>query len=82
VPGAAASLVIAIVWVLILAALLRYGLWVAIVAALVLALMSLSRVDVPNSVDREYEWRRGLLGFGLYDAEGFRVDPHDPQKRD
>ncbi|MFX8071338.1 hypothetical protein ABTK88_19860, partial [Acinetobacter baumannii] len=44
-PVAAANLVSAAVWMLIVAALLRFGLWVAIVAAVVLVLMSLGQAD-------------------------------------
>jgi hypothetical protein len=79
-PVVGANLVIAAVWVLIVAALVRYGLWVGIVAGLVLVLVSLGTTDVPNSVEREYNWRMGYMGFGLYNSDGFRVDPHDPDK--
>ena len=78
-PVGAANLVICAVWVLIVAALLHYGLWVAIVVTtLLIVMMSMGQVDVPNSVEGEPEWRNGLLGFGLYNAEGLRIDPHDP----
>lgn len=79
-PVAAANLVSAAVWMLIVAALLRFGLWVAIVAAVVLVLMSLGQADIPNSVEHEYQWRMGYFGFGLYNSDGLRVDPHDPEK--
>lgn len=51
------------------------------VALVLVVLLSLGVSDVPNSVDREYQWRRGFLGFGLYDENGFRVDPRDPEKK-
>jgi uncharacterized membrane protein YphA (DoxX/SURF4 family) len=79
-PVVGANLVIAAVWVLIVAALVRYGLWMGVVAAVSLVLMSFGWSDVTNSVAREPEWRDGLLGFGLYNAEGLRVDPHDPDR--
>lgn len=78
--AAAANLLIAAVWALVVAALLRFGLWVAIVAAMVLVLMALGHADIPNSVEREYQWRMGYFGFGLYNSDGLRVDPHDPEK--
>jgi hypothetical protein len=31
-----------------------------------------------DSDDPEWKWRQGLLGFGLYNQSGFRIDPHDP----
>jgi predicted membrane metal-binding protein len=79
-PAGAANLVIAAVWVLIVAELLRYGLWAAIVAALIPVLVAAGMTDVPNSVERENKWRMGYMGFGLYNSDGFRVDPHDPDK--
>lgn len=79
-PLAAANLVIAAVWLLVVAALLRYGLWMAIAAFVVLVLMSLGQGDLPNSVAREPEWRDDYAGPGLYDAHDFRVDPHDPDR--
>lgn len=74
----AAWLVVAALWAFILGCLIHYGFRVAIVAALFMLLPSLGGARVPNSVDREWEWRRGLLGFGFYDADGYRVDPHEP----
>jgi hypothetical protein len=45
-------------------------------AVLVLAARVLANAD--PSIDRDQpEWRDGLLGFGLYDRKGFRIDPHD-----
>lgn len=28
--------------------------------------------------ESEWKWRQGLLGFGLYNQSGFRIDSHDP----
>lgn len=28
------------------------------------------------------QWRQGLLGFGLYDKHGIRIDPYDPNEID
>ncbi len=80
-PAAVANVLIATVWLVVVAGILRYGLWIAMVALVLVVLLSLGVSDVPNSVDREYQWRRGFLGFGLYDENGFRVDPHDPEKK-
>ena len=76
----AANLLIALAWVVVVAGVLHYGLWIAIVAAVVVVLLLSGSSDVPNSVSREHKWRNGFLGFGLYNADGFRVDPHDPEK--
>ncbi|MGH8289617.1 MAG: DUF3742 family protein [Steroidobacteraceae bacterium] len=31
-----------------------------------------------DSDEPEWKWRQGLLGFGLYNQSGFRIDSHDP----
>ena len=80
-PIVAAKLVIAAVWILIGAVLLHYGVGVAVVAALVLVLVLAGINNVPNSVERENKWRMGYMGFGLYNSDGFRVDPHDPDRQ-
>jgi hypothetical protein len=80
-PPVAAWLVVAALWAFILGCLIHYGFRVAIVAALFMLLSSLDGARVPNSVDREWEWRRGPLGFGVYDADGYRLDPHEPPDR-
>jgi len=78
----AATLLIATGWLAVAATIIHYALWVAVVVLLVAFFVASGASDIPNSVEREYEWRRGFLGFGLYDADGFRVDPRDPEKRD
>ena len=80
-PRIAVNLAIAFVWILVVAALLRFGLGVAIVAVALVVLTFLDPIDIPNSVEQEPQWRDGLLGFGLYNAEGLRIDPHDPDRR-
>ena len=79
-PVGAANSVIAAVWIIVVAAFVRYGLWVWTVAALAFVLVLAGVADVPNSVEQEHKWRMGYMGFGLYNADGFRVDPHDPDK--
>jgi hypothetical protein len=36
----------------------------------------LARADL-SPPKKTVEWRNGLLGFGLYNRRGWRVDPHD-----
>ena len=79
--AAVANVLIATVWLVVVAGILRFGLWVAIVAVAVLVFLSLGLSDVPNSVAREPEWRDDYAGPGLYDSHDFRVDPHDPDKK-
>jgi hypothetical protein len=79
-PPAAANLVIAAIWILVVAVLLRHGLWLAVGAAVVLVLISLGHADIANCAARQPEWRDDYAGPGLYDAHDFRVDPYDPDK--
>jgi hypothetical protein len=52
--------------------------WFALlVGALLIAAAVLSRVSRSGGQSKP-EWRQGLLGFGVYDEKGFRIDPHDP----
>jgi hypothetical protein len=79
-PIAVANLLIAAMWILFGAALLHYGFWMLLVLATLLVLVSANGTSAPNNVERENKWRMGYLGFGLYNSDGFRVDPHDPDR--
>jgi hypothetical protein len=51
-----------------------FALLVGVMLILAMVLPHISR----SSDDVEPEWRQGVRGFGLYDANEFRIDPHDP----
>ena len=52
--------------------------WFALlVGALLIIAAVLARVNGSRG-QCQPEWRQGLLGFGLYDEKGFRIDPHGP----
>ena len=76
----AATLLITTGWLAVAAAVIHYALWIAVVVLLVAFLVACGVSDIPNSVEREYEWRQGFMGFGLYNKDGLRVDPHDPEQ--
>lgn len=46
-----------------------------IAALLVTRILAHAELSTP---EKTVEWRNGLLGFGLYNQNGWRVDPHDP----
>ncbi|WP_152245663.1 DUF3742 family protein [Xanthomonas sp. LMG 12462] len=54
-------------WIAALVLMLAAGCWLAANAS-----GSLGEEDEPP------QWRNGLLGFGLYDKDGARIDPYDP----
>jgi hypothetical protein len=58
--------------VLYVSAVLAFLVAIALIAA---AVTSQSRAS--NDGDSP-QWRNGSLGFGLYDRDGHRIDPHDP----
>lgn len=47
-------------------------------ALLLIAASGGSRAVITPIHEEELEWRDGLLGFGAYNKDGVRVDPHDP----
>lgn len=53
--------------------------WLALVLAVLIIVVSLARDGQLDEGDKPPELRDGLLGFGLYDKDGFRVDPGDPK---
>jgi hypothetical protein len=73
-----------LMWIIRLALLAVVLYTSIIVAVLLLAVLLIARVranaDLPSSY-KAAEWRSGLLGFGLYDQSGWRIDPHDPNDR-
>lgn len=76
----AANVLIALGWLGVAAAVIHYGLWIAIVVFVVPLLTASGIAYLPTNVADEPEWRQGYSGFGRYDKEGFRVDPYDPER--
>ena len=80
-PAGYANMVLWTVKLLVLGALLYVAFWTVLLPVLtVVAIWSVHHVDW-NEEDQPPEWRDGLLGFGLYDKDGFRTDPHDPDEQ-
>lgn len=77
VPVSTSKFVIWIIRFAVLAAVLSLSFVAALLlAALVLIMRMLANADLSTDRDQT-EWRDGLLGFGLYDRKGFRIDPHE-----
>lgn len=74
----------ALLWTIklcLLGVFLYLAFWVAVIAILsVLGVWRISRSDLERYENR-LEWRDGLLGYGLYDETGTRVDPYDPDEQ-
>jgi hypothetical protein len=81
--GLSTSMAQATIWVVrlvFLAAVFYVSVMLAVlVAAFLIVAMAVSHADLSVDEDRA-EWRDGLLGFGLYNRDGFRIDPHDPNE--
>lgn len=75
-----ARILLLAVGVAIVAALVLMALWLALVFLCVFIAVKLLPHIGRSSESDEPEWRQGLLGFGLYDQKGFRIDPHDPKQ--
>lgn len=52
--------------------------WFALLVGALLAIAAVFARVSGSGGQSQPEWRQGLLGFGLYDDKGFRIDPHDP----
>ena len=80
--GVPTTLARASIWIINLSALaltLYYFLPIGlVVAGLLLVAQGLSLSDISVHDKKKAQWRDGLLGFGLYTHDGFRIDPHDP----
>jgi hypothetical protein len=81
VRGCPAAVAYSLIWIIRFAI---FGLMLytsVIVALIVLAALIIGNLVSRASLSNRYEepeWRYGLLGFGLYERDGTRVDPHDP----
>jgi hypothetical protein len=60
--------------------LLVFAVWLALLTVFILgAIRLLPHVGRSRDSDEpEWKWRQGLLGFGLYNQSGLRIDSHDP----
>lgn len=74
-----ATLFMWIVKLLVLGVLFYAAFWAALcVVFLIVAARIAPYVDYEAIVDPG-EWRYGYAGFGLYNREGIRIDPHNPE---
>ncbi|MDA8520466.1 DUF3742 family protein [Acidovorax sp. NCPPB 4044] len=81
-PAGLAKGVSACVLLLVVGVLLYAAFWFA-AAVLILALgfgFAANAADALEEEDEPPQWRNGLLGFGLYDKDGVRIDPYDPNE--
>ncbi|WP_372156716.1 DUF3742 family protein [Xanthomonas campestris pv. fici] len=81
-PAGLAKGVGALVLLLVIDVLLYAAFWLA-AAVLILALgfwLAANAADALEEEDEPPQWRNGLLGFGLYDKDGVRIDPYDPNE--
>ena len=79
--GCPAAAAYSLMWMIRLA-ILGFLFYTSMIIALIVVAALIAGKIVPradsSSGSPEPEWRYGLLGFGLYDRDGTRVDPHDP----
>lgn len=76
-----AKMVLWVAKLLVLVVLFYVAFWMALLLAIVfVAAWGARHVDWSDD-ERSPEWRDGLSGFGLYDKDGLRVDPHDPDEQ-
>jgi hypothetical protein len=66
---------------LVLGVLLYVAFWAVLLLMLAVVAVWSVRFFNWNEEEQPPEWRDGLLGFGLYDKDGFRIDPHDPDEQ-
>jgi len=81
--GVPVGVAAALVWVVklaVLGVLLYVAFWGAVLLIFMLAAGYASRnFDQDDDVWlKEDEWRYGDAGFGIYTADGHRIDPHNP----
>jgi hypothetical protein len=80
-PGVA-TLILWAVKLFVLGVLFYVAFWVAVCAVFLIAAAWIApHVDYEAIVDPG-EWRYGYAGFGLYNREGIRVDPHHSEHED
>lgn len=55
--------------------------WIAVIVILVALITWRLLRGGYGQLENRPEWRDGLLGYGLYDETGARVDPYDPDEQ-
>lgn len=79
-PAGVAEASIWTIRLIVLGTALYFFLIAAVLVAALVALASmLSHADVPPN-HYQYEWRDGPLGHGMYNRDGIRIDPYDPNE--
>jgi len=79
-PTLAVRLLLWTTGIAIVGLLFVFAVWLALLFVLVWgAIKLLPHVGRSRDSDEpEWKWRQGILGFGLYNQSGFRIDSHDP----
>lgn len=78
-PTIAVRLLLWVAAMAIVGLLFVLAVWLALLIVFALAAIKLL-LHVGRSRDSDepkWKWRQGLLGFGLYNQSGFRIDSHD-----
>ncbi len=61
----------------ILGLLLHMVSWLALLLAFAVVVAWIAGDADSDVEDHQPEWRNGISGFGLYNEDGYRVDPHN-----
>jgi len=79
-PVAVAAVLMWAVKLAVLGVLLYAAFWIALLLLFMVgAGWAANNSDPDNDIwMKEDEWRYGDAGFGIYTADGHRIDPHDP----
>ena len=77
VPATTAKTLLWIVKLAILGLLLYAASWVTMLLAFAVAAAWVARNAGGAGDSHQPEWRNGISGFGLYNQDGYRVDPHN-----
>jgi fatty acid desaturase len=79
--GLSATVAKILPWVLTLVALgvlLHIASWLALLLLFGVATVWVAKnPECDDDEQRQPEWRNGVSGFGLYNSDGYRVDPHN-----
>lgn len=79
-PAVAATALLWIIKLIVLGAMLYVAFWLALLFLFAVVAAWAARNMEPDHV--QPEWRNGAFGFGLYHADGSRIDPHDPDEQE
>ncbi|PPV05146.1 DUF3742 family protein [Xanthomonas axonopodis pv. vasculorum] len=81
-PHAIARVLSWCIKLLVLVLLLYTAVWIAVLLVALVFASWIAANAMRHPDDEQPQWKNGLLGFGLYDRDGFRIDPHDPDEPD